>query len=161
MLKYKIIGLDVRPYRINYAVHETSFMDYKFEKDGSLYIPTSQQTQAQHNACLNQGFAETFEKMLEAELEADRQVFVYCESYAKYPFQKRTAHSYEWIHAFITEYFADFTEIIGIPIKDTDAFRRKMLKALEALEGWQFTRVPANYIAFIGGKEVDDQIWVK
>lgn len=160
MLKYKIIGFEVRPYRVNYAIHETSYMDYRFEKDGSLYIPSSQQTQAQHNACLNQGFVETFENMLKVELEADREIFVYCESYADCPFSIHI-HSYEWIHAFLTEYFADFTEIMGIPIKNTEAFRRKMFKALEELEGWQFTCVPANYIAFMGGKDVDNSIWVK
>ena len=158
-MTHTIIGVEVRPYRIDYAIHEIAPIQvHQFIKDGSLYVPSSQFQKAPYCAVFDEGLQQTFN----AYKTPNGKVSVYCESYR---ISLRDAEGpYLWGHERLTDFFADVTEIMGISIprrsSDGEPNTRKMLKTLERLDNFGWSHIRANYIAYVGGQESRKDIYI-
>ena len=151
----KIIGLEVKPLCVKYAVHEIDVAKHVFVKDGALYVPSSLAgNRADHDMALLENLHPVFDGILE---EQHGDIPVFCESYSHKPYDHND--SYKWIHAVLTDYFADHTEIQGIPIRDITQFRRKAYKKLENLSDYKWTRIVANFIAYLGTEDVYNDLY--
>ena len=155
-MKHTLIGVEVRPYRIDYAIHEIApIQASQFIKDGSLYVPSSQFQKASYCTVLDEALQQTFKAYR-------TNVSVYCESYR---ISRSDAEGpYLWGHERLTDFFADVTEIRGVSIprrsSDYDQNTRKMLKTLESLDNFGWSRIRVNYIAYAGGQETRKDIYI-
>ena len=144
-MMHTVLGLEVKTHRVDFAVHEVGPITHKFVKNGSLHIPSSQTKKEDHDTILNDLLTQQFSSLV----ELGDCLSVYCESYTD---RKYVTESYKWIHEQLSAFFAENTEIMGIPlVGSTYKIRRKAILALDNLQNYGWTMIIPNYIAYEGG----------
>ena len=156
-----IIGFEVRPLRVDYAIHKKNLIEHVFKTDGFFCIPSSMlHSEANHKEVLLQGLRGCLGQY-QTEIH---DIGVYVGEYTERKKEIRLRpdwreeellQSMKWLYEGITTFFE--IETMDIPIEGTARFRRRAMKSLELLTYYNgYTRLYANWVAFEGAKEVEN-----
>ena len=155
-----IIGLEVSPMRLDYAVHFKNLVMHKFERDGTIYVPSSMiENYSDHNEVILQGLHENLSDYKDEIYDLGVYVGENAQSVRKLreslsARNEQLLQSQGWIHEAIDSFFA--LETMCIRIVGDNRCRRKALRALAKLENYPSTRIYANWVALEGAKEVEN-----
>ena len=151
-----IIGFEVRPLRVDFAIHEKNLLLHRFKTDGMIQIPSSLvHSQADHQTVLYDNLSRLFGAYQEDTY--DLALYAGEDRIRKEGFREELRTSMLWINRGLQQFFEQ--EITGINFEgDADKkFRRKALRDLEvSLEGYKYSYLHANWIAFEGAKDVEE-----
>ena len=149
-----IIGIEVQPIRLNYAVHTKNLVVHKFERDGTINVPSSMvDKESDFRSVVLQGLQET---LSDYRYEVcDLGVYV-GKNTQQQIWNRFLVRSQRWMEDVINSFFE--TETMAIRLGNNKRFRRKILRDLDKLQDYPWTLTSANWVAFEGAKDIEN-IW--
>ena len=155
-----IIGLEVQPMRLDFAVHTKNLVMHKFERDGTIYVPSSMiDNVSDHRTVIYQGLHENLSDYKDEIYDLGVYVGENVQSVRKLreslsARNEQLLQSQGWIHEAIDSFFA--LETLAIRIVGDNRCRRKALRELAKLENYPSTRTYVNWVALEGAKEIEN-----